>query len=375
MSKRIVSFVITVIMLLGMTALFPSAAAPSLKLVDWKRNDIFTYEFTGAGADSWVGIYYASETPGSDTPALLWKTTGGKTDGTDTMTNGAIKEYLEKSTGGTRYNENFVTLNPGDYKICLFKDGGYEVVAEQKFTVKKYNVMKDKKSVYVSDLKWTSWIVYKQTSNDVQSETNPDGLPLDKITNKPYFDRQVGGFDEATKQFDYGDGASATTNLIVNVAGINYEKGVSLALAKDIRHFDKADKDEKYCEVSFDISGLDVNTFSCVFGKNTPGQVGWSIGGCEIIADEKVLLRLLRRDYEEGIHRRQVRNSRRRKDTYPQSLFVESAAPVRRCQLCRCKALQNRKCFHIRHGHRGFRHCSRRCRFRGSSCSLQEALN
>lgn len=56
MSKRIVSLVITVIMLLGMTALFPSAAAPSLKLVDWKRNDIFTYEFTGAGADSWVGI-------------------------------------------------------------------------------------------------------------------------------------------------------------------------------------------------------------------------------------------------------------------------------------------------------------------------------
>ena len=55
-------------MLLGMTALFPSAAAPSLKLVDWKRNDIFTYEFTGAGADSWVGIYYASETPGADTP-------------------------------------------------------------------------------------------------------------------------------------------------------------------------------------------------------------------------------------------------------------------------------------------------------------------
>ena len=223
MSKRIVSLVITVIMLLGMTALFPSAAAPSLKLVDWKRNDLFTYEFTGAGADSWVGIYYASETPGADTAALLWKTTGGKADGTDTLTNGAIQEYLQDKTGGTRYNENFVTLNPGDYKICLFKDGGYEVVAEQKFTVKKYNVMKDKKSVYVSDLKWTSWVVYKQTSDDVKSETNPDGLPLDKITNKPYFDRQVGGFDEATKQFDYADGASATTNLNINVAGINYD--------------------------------------------------------------------------------------------------------------------------------------------------------
>lgn len=288
MSKRIVSLVITVIMLLGMTALFPSAAAPSLKLVDWKRNDLFTYEFTGAGADSWVGIYYASETPGADTAALLWKTTGGKADGTDTLTNGAIQEYLQDKTGGTRYNENFVTLNPGDYKICLFKDGGYEVVAEQKFTVKKYNVMKDKKSVYVSDLKWTSWVVYKQKSDDVQSETNPDGLPLDKITNKPYFDRQVGGFNEASKQFEYGDGAPATTNLIINVAGINYEKGVSLALAKEIRYFEKAGKEEKYCEVSFDISGLDVNTFSCVFGKNTPGQVGWPIGGCEIIADEKV---------------------------------------------------------------------------------------
>lgn len=288
MSKRIASLLITVIMLLGMMTVFASAAGASIKLVNWTRNDFFDYTWTGGGKDSWVGIYYASETPGKETPALLWKATGGAESGKDNINNGKIYGNQD-GVGGTRYGENYTTLNPGDYKICLFKDDGYEVIAEQKFTVKKYDVTKDSYSTYLSDLKWISWHVYLQDSSDIKSESNPDGLELSEMNNKVYLDRQVGGFDYATNAFDYGDGASATTNLIINVAGINYEKGVSLALSKEYKKFEATGKEEKYCEVVFDVSGVTADTFSCVFGKNTPGQIAVSLGGCEILADDKIV--------------------------------------------------------------------------------------
>lgn len=287
MSKRIVSLIVTVIMLMSVTALFPSADGASIKLVNWNRNDYFSYEWTGGGADSWVGIYHADETPSAELLPLLGKVTDGQASGTDAMSNQGI--YTRQNEKGTdvRFGESFTVFAPGDYKICLFKDAGYEVIASETFTVKEYDVLADNTSTYVSDLQWLSWIVYKQTSEDVKSDANPDGLELEKMSNKPYYNRSVGGFDEATGAFDYGDGASATTNLIINVAGVNYEKGVSLALDKAANHTKEfAGRTEAYCEVTFDITGLDVNTFSCVFGKNTPGQQAWEIGGCEIVVND-----------------------------------------------------------------------------------------
>lgn len=292
MPKRIVSLIVTVIMLMSVTALFPSADGASIKLVDFNRNNQFSYEWTGGGADSWVGIYHADETPSADLLPLIAKSTLGVASGSDVMTHLGIyvSQNQDDKCPAIRFNatsDHPMSLAPGDYKICLFKDSGYEVIASENFTVKQYDVLADDTSIYVSDLQWLSWIVYKATSEDVKSDANPDGLELEKMTNKPYYNRSVGGWDEASGAFQYGDSAPETTNLVINVAGINYEKGVSLALDKAANHSKEfAGRTEAYCEVTFDITGLDVNTFSCVFGKNSPGQIGWSIGGCEIIVND-----------------------------------------------------------------------------------------
>lgn len=288
MSKRIASLLITVIMLLGMMTVFASAADASIKLKNWNRNDVFNFEYTGANEGSWVGIYYANETPGQNTPALLWISVAAGS-GSDGISNAGISGNFN-NRGGCRFDDKYTVLAPGDYKICLFKDGGYDVIAEDKFTVKKYDVKKDSTSTYLSDLNWISWVNYNNTSDDLKSDSNPKGKTLESMGgDRPFMDMQNGGFDEASKIYNYGNNIVDTTNAIINVAGINYEKGVSIALSRNIKKFEAANKEEKYAEIVFDISGLDVNTFSCVFGKNSPGQIAYSIGGCEILADDKVV--------------------------------------------------------------------------------------
>ena len=292
MSKRIASLLITVIMLLGMLTVFASAAGATIKLTSFK-SDYFEFEYTGAGKDSWVGIYYENETPSANTPALIWISVA-EGDGKNHMSNGAIHDDQD-GKGGSRFPGAYTNLAAGNYKICLFADGNYDVIATAKFTIKKYDVAKDKKSTYLSDLKMVSFVNYKQTSKDLES----GDLTLEDLkANRPFMDRQNGGYDESvggTGYLYYGSDETANTNVTINVGGRYYEKGVSLAIAKiedrpdELKLKDFYGKDEKWCEAVFDISGLDINTFSCVFGKNALGQKGNSIGGCEILADDKVI--------------------------------------------------------------------------------------
>lgn len=292
MSKRIASLLITVIMLLGMMTVFAGAAGATIKLTSFK-SDYFEFEYTGAGKDSWVGIFYENETPSANTPALIWVSVS-EGSGKSHMSNGAISDNQE-DRGGAKFPGAYTNLAAGDYKICLFADSNYDVIATAKFTIKKYDVAKDKKSTSLSDLKMVSFVNYKQTSKDLES----GDLTLEDLkANRPFMDRQNGGYDESvggTGYLYYGSDETANTNVTINVGGRYYEKGVSLAIAKiedrpdELKLKDFYGKDEKWCEAVFDVSGLDINTFSCVFGKNALGQKGNSIGGCEILADDKVI--------------------------------------------------------------------------------------
>ena len=296
MSKRIASLLITVIMLLGMMTVFAGAAGATIKLTSFK-SDYFEFEYTGAGKDSWVGIYYENETPSANTPALIWISVA-EGDGKNHMSNGAI--YGDQDgKGGSRFPGQYTNLAAGNYKLCLFADSNYDVIATAKFTIKKYDVAKDKKSIYLSDLKMVSFVNYKQTSKDLVPDKDGNALTLEDMkANRPFMDRQNGGYDESVGGKDYlyyGTTETPNANVTINVGGRYYEKGVSLAIAKiedrpdELKFKDFYGKDEKWCEAVFDVSGLDINTFSCVFGKNALGQNGNSIGGCEILADDKVI--------------------------------------------------------------------------------------
>lgn len=290
MSKRIASLLITVIMLLGMMTVFASAADASIKLKNWNRNDVFNFEYTGANEGSWVGIYLASETPSDGTPAIMWKSVDAGS-GEAMIANGAINGNQD-GKGGAKYSDAYTNLLPGDYKICLFKDGGYEVIASEKFTVRQYDVKKDGTSTYLSDLQWVSFVNYRNTSDDLKSDSNPDGLTLEAMGgNRPFLDAQNGAFDPTANGYTYYPSDTALVSTI-NVGGLYYEKGISIAIRKitdvdEMKEF-KGNK-EKYAEIVYDISNLDVNNFSCVFGKNYLGQKGNNIGGCEILADDKVI--------------------------------------------------------------------------------------
>lgn len=290
MSKRIASLLITVIMLLGMMTVFAGAAGATIKLTSFK-SDYFEFEYTGAGKDSWVGLYHYEDTPSANSPALIWVSVS-EGSGKSHMSNGAISDNQE-DRGGAKFPGAYTNLAAGDYKICLFADSNYDVIATAKFTIKKYDVAKDKKSTYLSDLKMVSFVNYTYTSKDLE------GLPLEKMgASRPFMDRQNGGYDETvggTKFLYYADKETENTNVTINVGGRYYEKGVSFQISKienrpdELAFKDFYGKEEKWGEVVFDVSGLDINTFSCVFGKNALGQIGNSIGGCEILADDKVI--------------------------------------------------------------------------------------
>lgn len=287
MSKRIASLLITVIMLLGMMAVFASAADASIKLKNWNRSDYFEFEYTGANEGSWVGIYQADETPSDGTLSLLWISVDAGS-GTKAMSCGAI-HGSQGGAGGARYNDAYTNLLPGDYKICLFKDSGYEVIASENFTVRKYDVKKDSKSTYLSDLNWTSWVNYSYTSAELKSDSNPEGMTLEGMkANRPFMDCQNGAFDATANGYTYypNDANLVTT---INVGGVYYEKGVSLALRKENKLFEKTGTELRYCEITFDVSKVDANNFSCVFGKNYLGQKANKLLGCEIVADDKVV--------------------------------------------------------------------------------------
>ena len=78
-------------------------------------------EFSGGPGNpkDWLGIYAQGLQPGQD-PALDWQ----YTDGT--------KQGLTAASSGSA---TFAALSPGDYKVYLFANNGYEVLASATFKV------------------------------------------------------------------------------------------------------------------------------------------------------------------------------------------------------------------------------------------------
>lgn len=250
--KKIISLITAIAFALALAVPFAAADAPSVKITANNSYHI-EYEYTGAGAESWVGVYADGETPGKDTPALMWKTVS---EG-----NGTGSVGLSNNASGTRYNESCTNLPAGKYSLKLFPDGGYNAVAEAAFEIKQFDVTKDAKYTYLSDLKPVSWLMYEASSEDES--------PL--FT--PYYDIQESGFEG---------------NRTINVAGLYYEKGIRLHPGNETDINPLINTYDKYAEIVYDISSLDVNRFHAVAGKDSVGQKGWSMN-YEILADDTMI--------------------------------------------------------------------------------------
>lgn len=250
--KKIISLIIAMAFALTLAVPFAAADAPSVRILSYNSYNV-EYEYTGAGAESWVGVYADGETPGKDIPALMWKTVS---EG-----NGTGSVGLSNNAGGTRYNENCTNLPAGKYSLKLFPDGGYEAVAEAAFEINQFDVTKDAKYTYLSDLKPVSWLMYEASSEDEEPAFSP------------YYDIQESGFEG---------------NRTINVAGRYYEKGIRLHPGNETVINPLINTFDKYAEIVYDISSLDVNRFYTAAGKDSVGQKGWSMN-FEILADDTMI--------------------------------------------------------------------------------------
>ena len=250
--KRIISIITALVIALTLAIPFAAADSPSVKVLS--HNSYYVeYEYTGAGAESWVGVYADGETPGKDTPALMWKTVS---EG-----NGTGSVGLNGNADGTRNNDTCTNLPAGKYSLKLFPDGGYSAVAEASFEIKQFDVTKDGKYTYLSDLTPASWLMYESSSADEE--------PLFS----PFYDIQESGFEG---------------NRTINVAGKYYEKGIRLHPGNETVINPLINTYDKYAEIVYDISSLDVNRFFTAAGKDSVGQKGWSMN-YEILADGSLI--------------------------------------------------------------------------------------
>ena len=250
--KKIISLIVSVILTLTFAVPFAAADAPSVKITALTSFSV-EFEYTGAGAESWVGVYADGETPGQDTPAIMWKkVTEG--DGKGLIT-------LSGAADGRRYGGDYTNLPAGKYSFKLFPDGGYGAVAEVPFEIKKYDFPKDDRYTYLSDLKPASWLMYEASSED------------DPPLYTPKYDIQESGFEG---------------NTTINVAGYYYEKGIRLHPGNETTINHLINTYDKYAEIVYDISSLDVNRFYTAAGKDSVGQKGWSMN-FEILADGNLI--------------------------------------------------------------------------------------
>lgn len=250
--KKIISLIVSVILTLTFAVPFAAADAPSVKITALNSFSV-EFEYTGAGAESWVGVYADGETPGQDTPAIMWKkVTEG--DGKGLIT-------LSGAADGRRYGGDYTNLPAGKYSFKLFPDGGYGAVAEVPFEIKKYDFPKDDRYTYLSDLKPASWLMYEASSED------------DAPLYTPKYDIQESGFEG---------------NTTINVAGYYYEKGIRLHPGNETTINHLINTYDKYAEIVYDISTLDVNRFYTAAGKDSVGQKGWSMN-FEILADGNLI--------------------------------------------------------------------------------------
>lgn len=249
--KKIVSLVMSLLLALTLITPFTAADTPSIEMTSHSACH-FYFKYTGAGAESWVGIYAEGETPGTDTPALIWKSVAA---------GGAENSLgLDGNSEGERYG-SFTNLAAGKYVLRLFADGGYTTIAEAPFEVKQYDFVKEDKYTYLSDLKPLSWVMYEATSEDEEPMFTPS------------YDTQDGGLNG---------------NKTLNVGGYYYEKGLRSHPGNDTIFNPLINSFDKYAEFVYDISSLDVNRFYTAAGKDSVGQVGWSMN-YEILADDQLI--------------------------------------------------------------------------------------
>ena len=103
------------------TAIFVSAEGETLKINSADSQKI-TLSYTGAEALDWVGVYPEGKVPGGDFASYFW-------------------EYLEEGDGEltltpeNRNNFGKDSLEPGKYTLYFCKNDGYDVVAQQEFTI------------------------------------------------------------------------------------------------------------------------------------------------------------------------------------------------------------------------------------------------
>lgn len=77
-------------------------------------------------------------------------------------------------------------------------------------------------------------------------------------------------------------------NTTINVAGCYYEKGIRLHPGNETTINHLINTYDKYAEIVYDISSLDVNRFYTAAGKDSVGQKGWSMN-FEILADGNLI--------------------------------------------------------------------------------------
>lgn len=108
----------------------------------YKEGELLQVTAKGSG-DAWVGIY-AAEDSAQDDAAIFWYSVAkdGKTSG---------NTYALQRDGKTNDSRNkLYTLPAGDYKVILFKDNDYEVLAHKaiKITANSYKRLKTDKTTY-----------------------------------------------------------------------------------------------------------------------------------------------------------------------------------------------------------------------------------
>lgn len=86
-----------------------------LDTIAYHQNSKIKVSFTGAtgNSDDWIGLYYATQTPGSSSPSQKWNYLNQQTSGT-----------LEFATG---------LPNKGQYYAAMFINDGYEEIADRKY--------------------------------------------------------------------------------------------------------------------------------------------------------------------------------------------------------------------------------------------------
>ncbi|MCI1966477.1 MAG: metallophosphoesterase [Oscillospiraceae bacterium] len=93
------------------------------------KTDI-TVHYADAASGSWIGVYYAGDVPGSSYPSIVW----GYTD-SDSGEITFTTDDFSKSTHPNFSDGSKDYLRSGDYKVVLFKDGGYAIDQACPFTV------------------------------------------------------------------------------------------------------------------------------------------------------------------------------------------------------------------------------------------------